>query len=507
MKKYNLWILILFMFLTFVGLVTLLVKNTIGVRSMLNEQFVDAVQRSLFRTVIEIEEREVRLYLDTVLSAAKPFDTDLHLAEKSHSMKANLFLSGGDSLLMRTDGLVTSSRMVNSSIEEVAKVQTEKYKERFLRSRSLLDIVTTRLINEAPERLIEERVDLTTLHSTIKSQLYNDGIELPFHCSIVDKYNNIIYSQNNETIDFARYSYKQKLFPSIRSEKDYFLYVYFYNEKDYYTASTSMLLPFVMLALLMLLTFILTIYYIFRQRKLNEIKNDFVNNMTHELKTPVSSISLASQMLNDPSVGKSPQLLMHVSKVIKEETKRLSYQVDKVLQMSVFEREKTIISQREVNVNEMIETIVTNFSLKVGSSGGSVSSNLRALYCDVYADEMHLGNVVYNLMDNAVKYSRNDVPLILNIETWNKDKRLYISIEDNGIGIKKEYQKHLFDKFYRVPTGNRHDVKGFGLGLSYVQKIVLLHKGRIKVESELNVGTKFIIDLPLVDDNETISRK
>ena len=222
--------------------------------------------------------------------------------------------------------------------------------------------------------------------------------------------------------------------------------------------------------------------------------------MTHELKTPVASISLASQMLNDPVVTKSPKMLEHISNIIKDETKRLTFQVDKVLQMSVFERENIKMELQENNINEIIQTIAENYSLKIHSKGGNLYTNLQAHNAFVNIDEMHFGNIIYNLLDNAVKYSREDTPIIITISTWNNNKdNLFIAIEDNGIGIKKEYQKHIFDKFYRVPTGNRHDIKGFGLGLSYVKKIVQLHKGQIKVESEPNIGTKFVIELKTIE--------
>ena len=260
-----------------------------------------------------------------------------------------------------------------------------------------------------------------------------------------------------------------------------------------------MVLPSLLVTLVLLVICVITIIYIFKQRWMYEVKNDFVNNMTHELKTPVSSISLASQMLNDPNVVKSPQMLARISQVIKEETKRLSNQVEKVLQTSVFEKEKTNLVFKEDNVNELIETISKNYSLKLENLGGKLVVNLCAVNAFALLDELHFSNVIYNLMDNAVKYSRTDVPLIITISTWNKKNRIFISIEDNGIGIKKEYQKHIFDKFYRVPTGNRHDVKGFGLGLAYVKKIVNDHHGSIKVESKLNVGTKFIFDIPNVE--------
>ncbi|MBR3626982.1 MAG: HAMP domain-containing histidine kinase, partial [Bacteroidaceae bacterium] len=248
--------------------------------------------------------------------------------------------------------------------------------------------------------------------------------------------------------------------------------------------------------------FIFTIYIIFRQKKLTEMKNDFINNMTHEFKTPISTISLAAQMLNDPSVSKSPAMFEHVSGIINDETKRLRFQVEKVLQMSMFDRQKATLKKKEVDANELIYGVVNTFHLKVEKFGGEIETELDADNPFIYVDEMHITNVVFNLMDNAVKYRNPDVDLRLKVRTWNEADRLMISIQDNGIGIKKEDLKKIFEKFYRVHTGNVHDVKGFGLGLAYVKKIITDHKGTIKAESELNEGTKFIISLPVMKDSD-----
>ena len=243
----------------------------------------------------------------------------------------------------------------------------------------------------------------------------------------------------------------------------------------------------------MFFTFMLTILYLLRQKRLTSVKNDFVNNMTHELKTPISSVSLAAQMLSDNSVNTNPKILAHISHVIIDETKRLSFLVDKVLQMSVFERGRATMNFQELDMHELLETVIGNFSLKVNNTNGKIISQLNAQNASAMVDEMHFTNVIYNLMDNALKYRKET--LILTVSTWNDKDKLFISIEDNGIGIKRENMKRIFDQFYRVPTGNVHNVKGFGLGLAYVSKIIKLHKGTIKVESEYGIGTKFIIEI------------
>ena len=231
------------------------------------------------------------------------------------------------------------------------------------------------------------------------------------------------------------------------------------------------------------------------------MKNDFINNMTHEFKTPISTISLAAQMLNDGAVLKSPAMLSHISTVINDETKRLRFQVEKVLQMSMFERQKATLRLQNVDANVLIANITSTFKLKVEKYGGKIEAVLDAEESTVNVDEMHFTNVIFNLLDNAVKYRREEEPLRLTVSTRNVsqhgDERIAVTIRDNGIGMKREDLKKIFEKFYRVSTGNRHDVKGFGLGLAYVKKMVGELGGEISVESELNVGTKFTITLPI----------
>jgi two-component system phosphate regulon sensor histidine kinase PhoR len=243
------------------------------------------------------------------------------------------------------------------------------------------------------------------------------------------------------------------------------------------------MIPSIIFTFVLLVTFIFTICVIFRQKKLTEIKNDFIKNMTHEFKTPISTISLAAQMLQDPAVGKSPAMFQHISGVINDETKRLRFQVEKVLQMSMFERQKATLKMKDVNANELISGVVNTFALKAEKNNGSITTELEATTPWIFVDEMHFTNVIFNLLDNAVKYKKPDGELRLHVKTWNESDKLYISIQDNGIGIKKENLKKIFDKFYRVHTGNRHDVKGFGLGLAYVKKIIQDHKGVIRAES------------------------
>ena len=491
------------MAVTFSLLISLQFSYVIRTKNIIHKQYSDAVQRSLYRTVKSIEEAEVLTYIDESFKNDTPEARKAKEAIKRASSEdiQHIIKQHIDSIVTNNNNLLSSTQP-NTSISAATQKYNEKQYKRFIQAKSLMEIVTARLLNDSHNRDITTRIDPYYLRDQLSYNLKQNGITSEFCFAIADKNNKNIYRFNEKTFDItSKDCFKQQLFPSDKHASNlYNLYIFFPNKNNEFIPNIKILYPPFFVTLLLLIICTITIWYIFRQQRLNQVKTDFINNMTHELKTPVASISLASQMLNDPAVTKSPKMLEHISNIIKDETKRLTFQVDKVLQMSVFERENIKMELQENNINEIIQTIAENYSLKIHSKGGNLYTDLQAHNAFVNIDEMHFGNIIYNLLDNAVKYSRGDTPIIITISTWNDNKdNLFISIEDNGIGIKKEYIKHIFDKFYRVPTGNRHDIKGFGLGLSYVKKIVQLHKGQIKVESEPNIGTKFVIELKTIE--------
>ena len=276
--------------------------------------------------------------------------------------------------------------------------------------------------------------------------------------------------------------------------------IHFPEMNSYIFSSVRFMIPSIIFTIVLLITFIFTVVVIFRQKRYTEIKNDFINNMTHELKTPIASISLAAQMMNDNTVTKTEAMTKHLGGVIADESKRLRFLVEKVLQMSMFDKKSIVFKKKELDLNEMVENIASTFSLRVEHTGGKIFTEIEAVDSAIYVDELHFQNAITNLMDNAVKYRKPEEPINIFIRTWNDNDRLYLSIRDNGQGIKRENIKKVFEKFYRVHTGNKHDVKGFGLGLAYVKKVIDLHQGEIKCESELGKGTKFTISLPVLHE-------
>lgn len=245
---------------------------------------------------------------------------------------------------------------------------------------------------------------------------------------------------------------------------------------------------------LILFCFSYTFYIIFKQKKISEVKNDFINNMTHEFKTPIATISLATDSLINPIVMGNESKMMKFIKIIKEENKRMLTQVEKVLQMAQIDKREIQLKISEIDMNDLVKTAVSHAELKLIEREGKITTHINALFPIVEADQNHIANILSNLLDNAEKYTKERPDIV--VETKNVKHGIQVSVADNGVGMTKEVLKNIFEKFYRAPTGNVHDVKGFGLGLNYVKAMTEAHGGRITVKSELGKGSTFIIFLP-----------
>ena len=492
MKKSTIWLLAVIMALTFIGLLYVQIMYMENMIKMRNEQFTEAVKRSLYAVSTSLELDETQRYLDEYLEEEekkmlssyeqKQDKQDIASTHHQFSIVSPDGTVASFSFREQTSTIITPAaprqKEHNTLISTYRNMQ-EARKGQYLYQKGLLNEVILNMLSKASNRPVMERIDIKKLESYLKSE-------------------KIIYSSNQYDPKIEGNLFTQAIFPNDPPAKINYLKVYFPTKRDYISSSVKFMIPSFAFTFILLVTFLFTIITAFRQKKLTEMKNDFINNMTHEFKTPISTISLAAQMLNDPSVAKSPAMFQHISGVINDETKRLRFQVEKVLQMSMFDRQKTLMKLHNVDVNDLVAGVMSTFKLKVEKYGGVIDADLEAEDAIVSVDEMHFTNVIFNLLDNAVKYRREEEPLSLFIRTRTVGDKVEISIRDNGIGIKREDLKKIFDKFYRVSTGNRHDVKGFGLGLAYVHKIITDLKGDIRVESEINQGSTFIITLPLI---------
>jgi two-component system phosphate regulon sensor histidine kinase PhoR len=252
----------------------------------------------------------------------------------------------------------------------------------------------------------------------------------------------------------------------------------------------------VVFTLIIIAAFALTIFTLLRQKKLSEIKTDFINNMTHEFKTPLATISLAVDALKNEKVIQNTEKREYFSTIIKEENKRMNKHVETILQAALLDKQEIKLNLKPLHAHDLIQKTVNNFQLQLHDKQAKVELLLNAKNDYIEVDEVHFSNVLNNLVDNAIKYSKEN--LEVTITTHCTTKNLVIKIEDNGIGMNKETVKRIFEKFYRAHTGNIHNIKGFGLGMSYVKNVVDVHKGKIKVESTLGKGSCFTIEMPRV---------
>jgi two-component system phosphate regulon sensor histidine kinase PhoR len=341
------------------------------------------------------------------------------------------------------------------------------------------------------------KIDTLLLDSVIRFELLEKGIsanyiygvtpskQMPVDSTLLSGRDKLLYNSK----------YKINLSPDNIFIKPQYLSVYFPGQNRYLLSSLwFMLLISVAFTLVLVFSFYYTISTIFKQKKLSEIKNDFISNMTHEFKTPISTISLACEVLNDASIEKTKERTANYVKMISDENKRLSLLVENILQTAILDKGEFKLKIQSTDIHTLIEQTIANIKLQVENKEGKISTELNAENPVINADRVHVTNIVFNLIDNALKYSSANPEI--KISTKSKKEGILIYVKDNGIGISKENQHRIFDTMYRVHTGNVHNVKGFGLGLSYVKAVVEKHGGVIKVESELNKGSTFIVYLP-----------
>ncbi len=495
------------MAVTFVALLYFQIMYLENMVKMRDEQFTEGVMRSLNTTSEFLEKQETLFFLEQDVNIIESSLYDSYDSHGDTNLKYSVENPDGSVTKYTLSSEVEAGRSgafgFPSATQNVGArygTMQEVIRSQYLYQKGLLNEVILSILRDSSTRPIMERADSTIIRNCLSAELANNGVNVPFAFALINPRNDVVYT----TGDYRQTEkdvYSIPIFSNTNSS--YTLRVQFPTKNTFIFKSVRFIIPTLAFTVILLVIFVYTLILAFRQKNLAEMKTDFINNMTHELKTPISTISLAGQMLSDPSIRKSQSSLTHLSEVIVEESKRLRFQVEKVLQLSILDKTGSTLKFTEVNANSIIYNVVNTFKLKVEKQGGTLDARLDALEAEISVDEMQFTNVIFNLLDNALKYMKEDEEPRLEIATSDiTGNRLEIRIADNGIGIKKEDAKHIFEKFYRVSTGNRHDVKGFGLGLAYVKKMITAFGGTITVESEFGKGSVFIITLPLAGEEK-----
>lgn len=396
-----------------------------------------------------------------------------------------------------TEFLSSIDSINQAYLDEGVSVKNIGNLEKFIRKSYVAKEILDGFFSDTLRKSIEKRISSNRLDSLIRYELKKKGIQTFYEYGVYSSIKNkfVLERSNRYRNEMLKSGYVYVLFPNeIASPPDYLIIYFPYENRFLFRQMSGVLLISLFLIAITIVTFTWTISVIIRQKKLSEMKNDFINNMTHEFKTPISTISLACEALSDEDINRSADLQGDYIKMIREENQRLGLIAEKILQTAILDKGLLKLKKEPADIQKIIEDVVSNLAIQVQIKDGTLATRFNAKRHICNVDVMHMTNVIYNMLDNANKYS--PIKPDIKITTDNYNEGLRITIEDQGIGISKENLKKIFDSLYRVHTGNLHDVKGFGLGLSYVKAIVQKHGGKITVESELKKGSVFRIYLP-----------
>ncbi len=418
----------------------------------------------------------------------------LRESERKDNPKDSLLEIDADSLeriyahgIHRFDSIVSNFEYTRDSVGKIKqefKVRSQKLKR--VARKAVREISTW-----------EEDIPVDTLKLVLKKELQNRNIPIAFETGII---RDSLISSKTEDADsllLKKSKYQANLYPNDIFQKDVKLTVYF-PEKDTFIFKTLnwLLIVSLLFSVIVLLTFAASIFFILKQKKISEMKSDFINNMTHEFKTPIATISVAADSIANPKVIGNPEKIGYFVEMIKKENRRMNRQVEDILTIARLDKKEFEFKWEAFNLHEVIENAIQSIVLQVEKKGGSITSELLAANPVATSDLNHFANLIYNLLDNANKYSLNEPQI--KIATRNTTKGVLISVSDQGIGMSKVVQSRIFERFYRQTSGNIHNVKGFGLGLSYVKAVLEANKGHISVHSEPGKGSTFEVFIPFI---------
>jgi len=339
---------------------------------------------------------------------------------------------------------------------------------------------------------VREAIDANILKLYLNKEFHKSNIQTDYEFAIYDcSSDKMVYGE------YVSFNKKQRINKLGKLPKyDEFIYYFginFPNQTSYLIAGNTLWIVFSFLLLITVSFFVYALNIILRQKRLSELQKDFINNMTHEFKTPISTINIASDVLLRDEIIKNDNDLRNYAQIIKEQNERLNWQVEKVLQITEIEQGRMKLKSEKIYLNQSIRSVVSSVKLNLETKGGSISTNLDAKNDLIECDKLHLTNVLYNIIDNAIKYSNKNPEII--IETMEMEGFLYLNISDNGIGIAEEHIQNVKNKFFRVPTGKVHNVKGFGLGLYYVSQVCKAHHWHWEIKSEKEKGTSVLFKI------------
>jgi len=522
MRKRIFVLIIILMSIALIGIISVQVfwiKNTIQITE---EQFTSNVKFALAKVSEDIKEREFEEFYDDISERVSPgnklnysdiskfiyekidttnnekFTYSQSIIEQNYKVPTEFFendsidfkeiFSKEEIVIEKGQILDNHGRLVNPPKESYVKIGRFDKAQR-AKLEPAFDAITSKLP-------IHKRVSNEEITYRLTNELEVRGIDTDF------KYG--IYSNGLATQVKSGYfrkesgkSYKVPMFADVDGNSNFQLFVTFPEKKNFILGSISkILLLSAFFVFIIILAFVSALYQLVRQKQISEIKTDFINNMTHEFKTPIATINLALDAIKNPKIIEDKEKVLRYVKMIRDENKRMHAQVENVLRISKLEKNQLDVSKEKVDVHDIIEEAITHVELLVDNKGGFIKVDLNAGLTEILGNEFHLNSVIVNMLDNAIKYSV-DAPKI-NISTENINSNIIIKIKDQGIGMNKNVQKNIFKKFYREERGNIHNVKGHGLGLSYVKKIIEIHQGEIFVESEKGAGSTFSVILPLI---------
>lgn len=392
----------------------------------------------------------------------------------------------------------------NRSLETALRQIKTGIQDRFLEEQAYLDVLGGDLYKQQmlAKTFTAQALEPETIQRIIYKNLQDNGIRESFEFAVINVYNFPIVASPGFDSTMISKSIPVSLLPEmylpgVPDGAEERLFLYLERPSAYGGKLGLMISAAAVLILVVIAAFTLVIRTLIQQRKLSEIKSDFMNNMTHEFKTPLATISLAAAALTNKKVISNEEQIKYYSGMILEENKRMNKQIETILEAAKLEKNEIQLDRVSLDAHAIILKVADMLALRINEREGTLTLHLRAQRAVILADEVHFSNIIFNLIDNAIKYSRPDVPLEVEIDTKSAAKMLVIRISDNGVGMSKETAKRVFDKFYRAHTGNLHNVKGFGLGLSYVKAMIDAHGGRIRIDSTVNKGSRFTITFPL----------